>query len=512
MSVRRHGLLGGFFFSIFSLTLVAASLHAARIPIVRIIVVTARPEAEKILSEIDKGISFASLAKERSVDEKSRDRYGEIEPAAFEGLEAPLKDAALRLGEGEVSGVIALGNNRYALMLVVDLTHYRKGTKAFKAGDFKNAELHLLRHVDLNPDAIKARVMLGRIYGARNDVSKAEANYRDALRFDPGCEEAYQRLGELYLRVGQIRQAGDLYRDGLLHIPGSKALKAGKENAEGLLPPSGSGHPERQTAKNEPPRNSVAPVDAAERKPSKADSPREEMPKGETSKGILSNARPSADAEGKKIHLRIILTNREADAQEVLSQLKKGRPFALLAKAMSVDEKSREVYGYLGEVDLNSLHASIQKALSELKEGQTSGVIRMDAENFALVQVTDIGLYREGEKAFIAGDFAAAEEKLLSYVKANPDAVKACGMLGKIYEDKKELSRAIAMYRESISYSPKTVLLYERLARVYLFIGEYQKARNVYIEGLKQVQSSPALEEGLEMADLLLIGNGEKMP
>jgi parvulin-like peptidyl-prolyl isomerase len=512
MSVRRHGFLKKLFFSLFSLTIAASSLQAARIPIIRIIVAATQPGAEQILSEIDKGASFASLAKERSVDEKSRDSYGEIEPAAFESLEAPLKDAALRLREGEVSGVIALGNNRYALVQAVDMGHYRKGTKAFRAGDFGNAELHFLKHVELNPDAIKARVFLGRIYAHRNDIDKAEANYREALRFGPGYEEAYQRLGDLYLHIGQVRQADDIFIDGLLHIPGSKALKTGQEKAEALLSAAGSGHPERQTAGSQPAGNDVAPVDEIARKNPKADLPGEETPKAGPSQNIPSNALPSADAEDKKIHLRIITTKSEADAQEILSQFKEGKPFALLARERSADEKSREAYGYLGEVDVNALHASIRKALSSLKEGQTSGVIRMDADNFALVQVTDMGLYREGEKAFIAGDYAAAEEKLLSYVKANPDAVKARGMLGKIYEDKKEFSQAIAMYRESISYSPKTVLLYERLARVYLFIGEYRKARSVYVEGLSQVHSSAALEEGIEMADLLMIGNGGKTP
>ena len=85
-------------------------------------------------------------------------------------------------------------------------------------------------------------------------------------------------------------------------------------------------------------------------------------------------------------------------------------------------------------------------------------------------------------------------------------------MLGKIYESKEEPSKAIEMYKEAISFSPKTVLVYERLARVYLFLGMYLKAKEVYMQGLRQMPSSPVLEEGVEMADMLLIGSGERTP
>jgi tetratricopeptide (TPR) repeat protein len=510
--VHRSGFLKGFAFLLLSLTVVASSLHAARSPVVRIIVVNKQAEAGNILSEMNKGRSFASLAKERSIDEKTRDRYGEIEPAAFDSLDRPLKEAALRLGEGEVSGVITLGDDRHALVLIVDMTHYRKGTRAFRSGDFKTAETNLLRHVELNPDAVKARVMLGRIYEAGNEADKAEANYRDALRFDPDCEDAYGHLGALYLRTGRFQQARDVYDDGLHHFPDSKSLKAGIEKAKGRLSPAKTEPQKREAARSEPPGNEIPKGDAAKGKTLKAEMPKGKMSKGGASKGGPSNTGTSNNTQDKKMHLRIIITGKESDAQDILLQIKEGRSFALLAKERSLDENTREVYGYLGEVGVNSLHASVQEALSELKEGQTSGVIKMDQDRYAIVQVTHMRLYREGEKAFISGDFVSAEKKLLKYVEANPDSVKACTMLGKIYEDKKEPSKAIEMYKKAISFSPKTVLVYERLARAYLFLGLYQKARDVYIEGLRQVPSSPVLEEGIEMADMLLIGDGQKMP
>jgi tetratricopeptide (TPR) repeat protein len=511
--VSRKDFFKGLAFSLLSLALAASSLYAARSPVVRIIVVDKQSEAENILAEINKGGSFASLAKERSVDKKSRDRYGEIEASAFERLDEPLKKAALKLGEGEVSGVIALGDNRYALALVVDMTHYRKGTRAFRSGDFKAAEKDLLKHVELNPDAVKARVILGRIYETGNEANKAEASYREALQFDPGCEAAYERLGALYLLLGKFQQAKDLYDDGLHHLPDSKSLRTAVEKIKKRLSYVKSEPPKKETGGTEPRGGHEIPkVDAQKSGGPKPDNSKKELPPGEALKDRPSTSGTSNNMADRKMHIRIIFAEKESDAQDILSQVKEGKPFALLAKERSVDEKTREAYGYLGEVSVDSLHTSIQEALSKLKEGQTSGVIKIDQNRYAVVQATQMDLYREGEKAFIAGNYITAEGKLLKYVENNPDAAKACAMLGKIYEDRKEPSKAIEMYKEAIAFSPRTVLVYERLARVYLFLGMYQKAKDVYIQGLSQVPSSPVLEEGIEMADLLLIGNGERTP
>lgn len=182
-------------FLLLSFILVVSAVHAEKKPLVRIIFVSSQADADKLLAEISKGATFAILAKESSVDEKSRDRYGEIEPTAFQNLDKPLQEAALRLQEGEVSGAIPLSDNRRALVLAVDMTYFRKGARAFRSKDFKTAEMNFLKHIELNPDAVKARVGLGQIQEAAKELSKAEVNYRDAIRFDRRCEEAYERLG-----------------------------------------------------------------------------------------------------------------------------------------------------------------------------------------------------------------------------------------------------------------------------------------------------------------------------
>ncbi len=544
------GLLAGLIFLLLYFLHPASPLFAGPSPVVRIILVNTQTEAENIIAEVASGRSFAALAKERSIDKKSRDHFGEVEPVAFGALDKPLKDAALRLREGELSSVLKLADKRYAIVLAVDMTRYRNGARAFKSGDFKNAKMNLLKHVELNPDAVKARILLGRIAEAANETKEAEMNYKEALRFDAGREEAYLRLGELYLHMGEFQQAKDLYEEGLYHIPGSKPLMTGLKKTKGRLVAAGNDRPKREdreapaerkssevveksteapktdkpgeemtiaVSPKDRPSNNVTSTAKSEKLEEATDTqeaakPKEEIPAAVSSEDGLSNNAASTNKKEKKMQIRIIFTDKESDARDILSEVRKGKSFAILAKEKSVDEKTREEYGYLGEVSLESLHASIQKALSDMSEGQISEVIKIDQSRYAVIHVTETSLYKEAERAFIAGDHATAETKLLKYVESNPDAVKARTILGKIYEDRNEPSKAIAMYREALSFSPKTVLIYERLARVYLFLGMYVNARNVYVQGLKQMPSSPELEEGIEIANMLMIGEGERMP
>jgi tetratricopeptide (TPR) repeat protein len=532
--LQADKMLLGLCCSFFSLAVLASSAQAARAPVVRLIIMPSQSEADSVLAELGRGTLFPLVAKERSLDEKSRDRYGELDAEAIANLGQILKDVIAGLGEGEVSGVIQIEGNRFALVQMVDLSHYRKGAAAFRAKDFKTAETNLQNHIEANPDAVKARVMLGQIYENRKAFDKAEGTYLDALRFDPANEKAYLLLGALYLRAQRPEQAKGLYEEGLRRLPASESLKAGlvkagKRIAQGKAV---AGKKEEPVAAEtgapaptviEPLGDNVVKdlsnVDAPDSK-TKAPKVRTKEKPAPEMKALKSAflREPSRDAAStdktaeKKVRLRIIVTGSEADAAAVLSEMTKGRTFAVLAKERSLDESSRNSYGYLGEVQAASLHQRIQEALKDLKEGQTSGILKLEEDKYVLVQLSNFSLYEEGEKAFATGDFTTAEAKLRAYVGLNPDAVKARTMIGKICEDKKEFGEAIDMYRTAISFDPEVALLYERLARVYLFLGQYQRAKDVYVDGLRRLPSAAVFEEGIEMADILMIGKGARLP
>jgi Flp pilus assembly protein TadD len=444
-------LVAMFFFAATPVNAVKSYVHP------RLIIVDNERAASEILSEVRGGKSFALLAKERSIDEKSRDRYGDLGPIELRSLALPLRKAAAELKDGEMSDIIKLDENRYALLQIVDLHYYSVGARAFRAGQYGTAEPNLLKHIEINPDAVKARVMLGKIYESRKETGKAETVYREALFYDPSDEEAYARLGGLYMTTEQYERASALYGEALRHLPDTELFKLGIRAAGAHIHPAG--------------------------KP----------------------------ATGK-VFMRIIVALNGSDAASILSELRQGKDFPYLAKTRSIDEKSKASCGYLGEVEINTLDKPIQEALSRLSPGETSGVIQLSDSRYVIVQKTDVHYLTEGEKAFAAGDFDAAEKDLIRHVQLNPDSVKALAMLGKIYEAKKDFAKAEKLYRQAISYDPSAVLIYERLGRELLLQGQYGKARELYQEGLAHVPSSEVLGEGLEMTDILLIDKGRTAP
>jgi tetratricopeptide (TPR) repeat protein len=415
----------------------------------RIIVLASESEAQDVLRQLKDGKSFAFLARERSLDEHSRMRYGELQESEVKNLPEVLKRAISNLPDGQISGIVKLEGDRYAIAQVINLQYYRKGAKAFREKDYVTAAANLLQHIEINPDAVKARTMLGKIYEERQENSRAETMYKGAISYNPEYEEAYVYLGSLYLHVGQYQMARMLYGEGLKHLPDSETLKKDLDAVDLLIR-------------------------------------KEKIPE-------------------ESVYLRIIILASTTEAKDALEEIKQGKPFLYVAKERSIDEKNREDYGYLGKVDVKALNASIRTALVGLKEGQVSEIIRLEKDRYAIIQKASVLHYEVGEKAFIAGDLTAAEQNLLRHVELNPDSVKARTMLGKIYEDRQEYEKAEEMYTKAIFFSPKTVLIYERLGRLFLMRGQVQRAKEVYQSGLRQVSDSRILQEGLEMADILLI-------
>jgi TolA-binding protein len=176
----------------------------------RILIAGTLDEAKGILSEIKRGRPFAILARERSLDEKTKKEGGYIGKTDGRGLPSGISEAMAGLKEGEVSEPIPLEEGRYAIIQVITLRYYAEGMKAFRKGNFKEAELAFKRHLELNPDGTKSYLRLGEIYEDRGDFKGAEEMYRNAVSFDPSLEEAYIRLEALYLKTGEQEKAKEI--------------------------------------------------------------------------------------------------------------------------------------------------------------------------------------------------------------------------------------------------------------------------------------------------------------
>ena len=461
----------------------------------RIIVVNSPSEAEDILSRLRKGAPFPSLAAERSRD-KSWGRSGELGTVYISRLEPPLRKAVAKMKEGDISGVVRLRKNRYAIVQVLDFSHYRKGAGAFRAGDFSSAETDLREHLRQNPDAVKARIMLGEIYEQRKDFEKAEAEYKGVLSYDRKSWIAYVRLGKLYMQNAEYQKAKDIYAQGLKYIPKAEGFRTGMKDAEARL--AGASTPDEATPAAPPAKEAAAPPAAAVAAPP---SP---------SKTVAGGPSPGRAKDGRSMHLRMIVLGSESEAGEVLSDLKKGRSFAMIAKERSIDERTRGEFGYLGDVETGTLDAPIQGAVRNLKVGQMSEIIGLGGGRFAIMQSADFHWFKEGEKAFIQEDFKTAEKKLLKHLELNEDDAGAHLMLGAAYEERKDYKKAEEMFKKGISYHPKVVLFYLRLAKLYQAQRQFQKSRDILVEGFRNVPSSEMLAKGIEMVDILLFNESRK--
>jgi tetratricopeptide (TPR) repeat protein len=206
-----------------------------------------------------------------------------------------------------------------------------------------------------------------------------------------------------------------------------------------------------------------------------------------------------------------VLLDSLPKAQEVLQALEAGTPLALLARKHSTDPAARQSYGYLGRVKPQALEAPLREALRGLAPGRHTGIVELPEGRFAIAQIIDMRDYQEAEKAFREENFDLAERHLLRHLQNNPDASRSRLMLGKIQELKGRLTQAEATYKEAIRYHPELAEAYAMLGRLYLKMGLYEQAKEVFEEGLRY-SDSPLLEEGLELAHILMLQTQGAMP
>jgi len=464
--------------AVITLSFPSDALAQAKPGSLRMIVTTTEKKAADILREIKGGRHFALVAKEKSVH-RSRERYGELDSSEIRSLPPAVKKALSPMREGDIRGVIKSGKGSYAIIYYVDLSAYRLGARAYRAGDFDNAETNLLRHIEANPDAVKARILLGDIYEKRKNHQRSEELYRGALALDPDNPEA---------KTGLARVAKALPPSPLPVV--ADTIPAEKKQDKMLKEPV---PPEPKTVE----RKKEAPV-ADKTMPPVTQPLTTRAPKA----AVKQTALPGV------LQLRMIIVSSEDEAREILSDIKRGKPFFFVAYDRAADKKVAEDYGLLGEVDPSTLHPAIQRALTDLQEGQSSGIIRVDFSKFALVHIIQNVHYLKGEKAFVEGDIKGAREHLQKHLLLNPDHMRAGMMLGSVYQTLGDFKMAEEVYRQAMFFRPKTTEPYERLGNMFMEKLDYEQARAVFSKGLAQVPSSRVLAKLLEITDIALIGTG----
>ena len=92
--------------------------------------------------------------------------------------------------------------------------------------------------------------------------------------------------------------------------------------------------------------------------------------------------------QNRIVRISHILLPSESQAETVLSELKKGKDFAQLAKEMSLDLPTKNTGGDVGFVDPKNLKDPMKSAIAGMKAGDISGIIKGPA-GYEIVKVTD---------------------------------------------------------------------------------------------------------------------------
>lgn len=96
-----------------------------------------------------------------------------------------------------------------------------------------------------------------------------------------------------------------------------------------------------------------------------------------------------ANQDSTRLTIRIIVVGTGDEASRVLDRVKKGEPFAAVARAVSIDPSALGG-GLLGAVDPSTLRGDVQRALQGVAVGQLSPVVQV-ATGFAVLQVVPDG-------------------------------------------------------------------------------------------------------------------------
>ncbi len=109
---------------------------------------------------------------------------------------------------------------------------------------------------------------------------------------------------------------------------------------------------------------------------------------------MLTRVTAALPIKVEQVHAARILLASQAEANQVLTQLKAGKDFAALAKQYSKDESTRDNGGDLGWLPKGILTPEMEAVAFQLAPGQISGIIQ-DQVGFEIVKVIERDPARE---------------------------------------------------------------------------------------------------------------------
>ena len=227
---------------------------------------------------------------------------------------------------------------------------------------------------------------------------------------------------------------------------------------------------------------------------------------------LLAGAR----AKAQEVSLQLIQVRSRSEAEEVLKRLKAGQSFEALAKQFSINTSAAKG-GYIGKLDLSTLHAEVRRALKGLRAGQVTDVIET-ASGFMILKVAPEimtitpGSLFQGDLPFRAfplnydaATYVCGRGEVENYFRSLPKPpdyqqdleVNCQSRLREVREGIQELERHFSgpANPQGRRDDPKTELLaHYVLAQLYSFQGDMEKAIQ-HFEAARDLAASLGLEE-----------------
>lgn len=121
-------------------------------------------------------------------------------------------------------------------------SHYQSAYKYYKKEDFEKAQSELIKAIRLNPDNVKAHLLLGNIYVNQERYDQAEEEIRQVLKRDIFLPEAYFLLGVVFEKrdlideaIRELKKAIYLDKDfALAHLNLARIYRARKMTKEAV--------------------------------------------------------------------------------------------------------------------------------------------------------------------------------------------------------------------------------------------------------------------------------------
>lgn len=233
------------------------SLHSQLPPLrefLRIIVVDEKQKADSAAARLAQGEAFSDVAHDLSIDETAPGG-GYIGEMWLSQMEPKLAAAAAKLGYGETSGVVDLGN-RWMLLQRMPRDFktdadglFEEATKLKAAGDIQGALEKGRQALGVYPYFLRALIFMGATLGEHGDVQKGSEvlafaaqlypkdataqfdlgltlgalgnqngqiqAFRRAIELDPDNIAVYESLGEALYSAGQWQRAIEVCHAGL---------------------------------------------------------------------------------------------------------------------------------------------------------------------------------------------------------------------------------------------------------------------------------------------------------